>query len=321
MVVVSEGFEPPELRYEIDRLQAQNALRLRWLKQVLSTEEFAAEFERTKTADERNILWNTPQEVDVMHTEDVSNLIEVSDDFQLWRGMKGILEKEREGGMLRTRVKELLGDREDIKEKSDLWKGANRILSKEENNEILRTTLQKMVFEESDPRMNLKLMLGDRELAAHFGRTVWQPKFDAHHNVQLGGIRRFVVAALNKLAGEDKVNELIENYEGRGATPCKSDEIKGLRIGKKMAELVNTGVKGGKAVVYFEGMDPVTEEPVVVDLVGVSDRNNLNNPTLYPDEVLRENGLFWQEIPRGMWERHFKDWSYGDYLSRMGKSA
>ncbi|MFH0863002.1 MAG: 6-phosphofructokinase [Candidatus Altiarchaeota archaeon] len=151
------------------------------------------------------------------------------------------------------------------------------------------------VVDENDPRADLKKMLEDRELAAQFGKTIWESKLDPHDNVEkLAGIGRFIMQALEKLAGASKVNQLLENYEARGATPTEYDMIMGRKIGETMAKLVNDGVKGGKAVVYFEGMNPILEDPVVVDLVGVSDKNNLNNRELYPEEILQENGVFWK---------------------------
>ena len=65
----------------------------------------------------------------------------------------------------------------------------------------------------------------------------------------------------------------------------------GRKIGRKMAEVVNSGEKGGSAVVYFEGMNAFTQEPVVVPLDNVTDENNLNHPDLYNDKVLRNGGV------------------------------
>jgi 6-phosphofructokinase len=149
--------------------------------------------------------------------------------------------------------------------------------------------------DDGDPRGDLKNLLGDRELAAQFGKTVWESKLDPHGNVEkLAGISKFVMAALEKLGGATKVNQILENYEARGATPSEYDRVMGEKIGKKMAQLVNEGVTGGKAVVYFEGQDALTEEPTVVDLVGVTAENNLNNQALYPIEILQHNGVFWK---------------------------
>jgi 6-phosphofructokinase len=88
-----------------------------------------------------------------------------------------------------------------------------------------------------------------------------------------------------------KVNELIRNYEARGATPCKYDSVMGEKIGKMAASLINKGVVGGKAVVYFEGMNPFKQSPVVVPLVDVTNKNTLNNKGLYGEEVLKRNGV------------------------------
>jgi len=196
VVVVAEGFMPPELKYEMDRLAKDEVLKAKWLSRELKV-------------------------------EDVPGLIVAND--------------------------------------------------------------------ENDPRGDLKRILADRELAAQFGKTVWESKLDSFGNVEkLAGISKFIMQALEKLAGAKKVNQLLENYEARGATPTEYDRLMGIKVGRKMAELVNDGVKGGKAVVYFEGMDARREEPVIVDLVGVSDKNNLNNKELYPTEMLQENGVYWK---------------------------
>ncbi|MFA6305990.1 MAG: 6-phosphofructokinase [Candidatus Gracilibacteria bacterium] len=113
------------------------------------------------------------------------------------------------------------------------------------------------------------------------------------NEVKLSGVRHTIISAIQRLAGIEKVNEIIENYEARGATPTKYDRIMGEKIGKKMATLINEGAIGGHAVVYFEGTDAEKEEPTIVPLTGVSNENTLKNPDLYNDEMLRENGVFW----------------------------
>ncbi|MFH1403666.1 MAG: 6-phosphofructokinase [Candidatus Altiarchaeota archaeon] len=193
VVVVAEGFMPPELKHEMDRLAKDDTLRQRWLSRDLKV-------------------------------EDIPMLIEVAD--------------------------------------------------------------------EDDPRADLKIILGNRELAAQFGKTVWESELDDHGNVtKLAGISNFITQALHKLSGAAKVNQVLENYEARGATPSERDRVMGQKVGWRMAELVHEGVTGGKAVVYSEGMDPLTQEPVVVDLVGVSDKNTLKNTHLYPQEELQKNGV------------------------------
>lgn len=158
---------------------------------------------------------------------------------------------------------------------------------------------------------DLALALKDPGLAAHFAETVWNSKLDAFGNVvSLSGIRHFIISALRELGGMKKVNELIRNYEARGATPCKYDSVMGEKIGKVAAGLINKGVfggkavvgeeggsggravLGGKAVVYFEGMNPLKVAPAVVPLVNVTNKNTLNNTDLYGNEMLRKNGVF-----------------------------
>ncbi len=117
---------------------------------------------------------------------------------------------------------------------------------------------------------------------------------DAFGNIaNLSGIRHVIISAIQEFAGIKKVNELLENYTARGATPCKYDQIMGEKIGKQMAKLINQGMTGGHAVVYFEGTDAEKEEPTIVPLTNVSNENTLNNSNLYNDEMLRENGVFW----------------------------
>ncbi len=117
---------------------------------------------------------------------------------------------------------------------------------------------------------------------------------DSFGNIaNLSGIRHVIISAIQKFAGINKVNELLENYTARGATPTKYDTIMGEKIGKQMAKLINEGITGGHAVVYFEGADAEKEEPTIVPLIDVSNKNTLNNSDLYNDEMLRENGVFW----------------------------
>ena len=143
---------------------------------------------------------------------------------------------------------------------------------------------------------DLDSILKDPSLAALFAKTVWDAKLDSFGNVAaLSGIRHFIISALQKFGGISKVNELIRNYEARGATPGSYDSIMGEKIGAKMAETINSGITGGRAVVYLQGMDPRKEDPAVMPLVGVSNKNTLNNADLYNDQMLRENGVFWKE--------------------------
>ncbi|MEI6831245.1 MAG: 6-phosphofructokinase, partial [Candidatus Omnitrophota bacterium] len=146
------------------------------------------------------------------------------------------------------------------------------------------------------PTDDLSLMLQDPELAAQFAKTTWQSKFDPHGNAtKLAGITNFIIKALEVLGGASKVNKILFNYEARGATPDAYDIHMGEKIGVVAAKLINDNTIGGKAVVYFEGMNPLKDEPVVVDLVGVSDKNNLNNTDLYTEEDLIKNGVYWQK--------------------------
>jgi len=147
---------------------------------------------------------------------------------------------------------------------------------------------------EDDPRYSLRRLLQkDRAIAVQFADTVWKSKLDDHGNVaKLAGISSFIRQALSTLAGAQKVNLSIQNYEARGVSPSEYDQAMGRKVGKKMAELINKGVTGGKAVIYFEGMNAMTEDPEVVDLVGVTADNNLDNAGIYTEKMLRENGVF-----------------------------
>jgi 6-phosphofructokinase/ubiquinone/menaquinone biosynthesis C-methylase UbiE/poly-beta-hydroxyalkanoate depolymerase/phosphoglycolate phosphatase-like HAD superfamily hydrolase/DNA-directed RNA polymerase specialized sigma subunit len=150
--------------------------------------------------------------------------------------------------------------------------------------------------ERESPTDDLSRLLQDPELAAQFAKTAWQAKFDPHGNAtKLAGITNFVVKALEVLGGSSKVNRILFNYEARGATPDLYDIHMGEKIGAVAARIINNNIIGGKAVVYFEEMDPLEEEPEVVDLVGVSDKNNLNNPDLYSEEELIRNGVYWEK--------------------------
>lgn len=141
---------------------------------------------------------------------------------------------------------------------------------------------------------NLKQILSDQVLAHQFANLVWNRKYDEHGtNVQLSGVRHFIIGAIKSLAGIGKVNEVIKNYDGRGATPTEFDQNMGRMVGRGMAEVVNSRTKGVKVVVYFEGMNPFNQKPVVVDLNTVSADNNLSNSNLYPEDTLRRGGVFW----------------------------
>ncbi|MDP2642348.1 MAG: 6-phosphofructokinase [Candidatus Peregrinibacteria bacterium] len=121
-----------------------------------------------------------------------------------------------------------------------------------------------------------------------------QQKKDSFGNIaNLSGIRHIIISAIQNFAGIQKVNELLENYTARGATPTKYDSTMGKKIGAQMAKLINEGTTGGHAVVYFEGTDAEKDEPTIVPLIDVSNKNTLNNSDLYNDEMLRENGVFW----------------------------
>jgi 6-phosphofructokinase 1 len=125
-------------------------------------------------------------------------------------------------------------------------------------------------------------------------QTSEKQNIDSFGNIaNLSGIRHVIISAIQKFAGIKKVNELLENYTARGATPTKYDNVMGEKIGKQMAKLINEGTTGGHAVVYFEGADAEKEEPQIVPLTNVSNENTLKNTGLYNDKMLRENGVFW----------------------------
>ena len=142
------------------------------------------------------------------------------------------------------------------------------------------------------PKKDLAEILKNKRLASEFAEILWESKRDAYGNgVKLSGIRYFIMQAIKEFTEIKKVNEVSQNYEARGASPSSRDIVMGRKIGRKMAEVVNSGEKGGSAVVYFEGMNAFTQEPVVVPLDNVTDENNLNHPDLYNDKVLRNGGV------------------------------
>lgn len=156
------------------------------------------------------------------------------------------------------------------------------------------------VDEKGSPKSDLKNMLKDNlELAVKFAKNVWETKVDQYGNVKnLSGIRRFITQALKSLVNARNVREALGGYELRGATPDEYDLKMGMQIGKVTSELISEEIAGGKAVIYFsneEPMNPFILGPAVIGLVGVSDKNNLNNQDLYPEETLRENGVFWKK--------------------------
>ncbi|MCX6735059.1 MAG: 6-phosphofructokinase [Candidatus Peregrinibacteria bacterium] len=102
-----------------------------------------------------------------------------------------------------------------------------------------------------------------------------------------------IADGLKQFAGLTKVNVTTQTRQARGTRPSYYDKTMGLRIGNRMAELVNEGVVGGKAVVYFEGVDAMQNDPEVVDLHGVSQGSTLLS--LHPDGELRKGGVFWKD--------------------------
>ncbi len=139
------------------------------------------------------------------------------------------------------------------------------------------------------PKKDLAEILKNKRLASEFAEILWESKRDAYGNgIKLSGIRHFIIQAIKEFTEIEKVNEVLQNYEARGASPSLRDIVMGRKIGKKMAEIVNIGAKGGSAVVYFEGMDPFTQDPDVVPLDNVTDENNLD---LYDDQVLSDGAV------------------------------
>ena len=148
------------------------------------------------------------------------------------------------------------------------------------------------LVEDSD----LAEILKDPFMAVLFGKTIWDKELDAFGNgAKLAGIRHFVIAAINVFGKVKVSNECLENYGGRGATPGEYDKKMGEKLGKAAAEVVNQGIKGGQAVVYLEGMDPRKEDPKVLPLEGISNRNTLDKNSAYNDEILRKGGVFWKK--------------------------
>lgn len=108
-----------------------------------------------------------------------------------------------------------------------------------------------------------------------------------------GKVSDLIANGLKEFAGFDKVNVTTQTRQPRGTRPSYYDRTMGLKVGKRMAELVNEGVVGGKAVVYFEGVDAMKYDPEVVDLHGVSNGSTLLG--MYSDDLLRKGGVFWKE--------------------------
>lgn len=108
-----------------------------------------------------------------------------------------------------------------------------------------------------------------------------------------GKVSDLIADGLKEFAGLNKVNVTTQTRQARGTRPSYYDRTMGLKIGNKMADLVNEGVVGGKAVVYFEGVDAMQNDPEVVDLHGVSQGSTLLS--LHSDDELRKGGVFWKE--------------------------
>ncbi len=80
----------------------------------------------------------------------------------------------------------------------------------------------------------------------------------------------------------------VENYELRGVNPDGYDMAMASNIGIKMAEFIMQGMTGGRFVGYTNGMDPMHDAPIVLELTGISNGNTLE---LYDLEVLIRNGI------------------------------
>lgn len=114
-----------------------------------------------------------------------------------------------------------------------------------------------------------------------------------YYNGSHSKVSDHIADGLKEFVGLSKVNVTTQTRQARGTRPSYYDRAMGLKIGNKMAELVNEGVVGGKAVVYFEGADAMQEDPEVVDLRGVSHGSTLLS--LHPDDELRRGGVFWKD--------------------------
>ncbi len=111
---------------------------------------------------------------------------------------------------------------------------------------------------------------------------------DAYGHIQLTGVGAALVPVLEGRLPETKVRASLLNYEARGTLPSLYDVTMGFKIGRKMAELIAQRVTGGRFVGYTNGMDPARELPLILELTGISNENDLN---LYPIEVLERNGV------------------------------
>lgn len=152
------------------------------------------------------------------------------------------------------------------------------------------------IYKLVDPGSDLAKILEKPSLAVLFADTIWHEKLDPFGNgAKLAGIRHFIIAAVKEFGEIENTNECLKNYEARGATPGSLDSIMGKKLGKAAAKVVNEGITGGRAVVYLEGMDPRTQDPIVMPLTGVSNKNTLDKNPAYNDEMLRKGGVFWEE--------------------------
>jgi len=80
-------------------------------------------------------------------------------------------------------------------------------------------------------------------------------------------------------------------YEARGALPTDYDITMGSNIGRQAAQLLMENITGGRFVGCTNNMNPLTDAPVVLELTGISDGNNLGNTAIYDTVTLRANGL------------------------------
>lgn len=173
-------------------------------------------------------------------------------------------------------------------------------MRKLERNESLRKQWKERslnpleIYKLVEPESDLAKILKDPSLAVLFGKTIWDKELDAFGNgAKLAGIRHFIIAAVKEFGKIKTANECMENYEARGATPGSVDSVMGEKLGRVAAqEVINKGITGGRAVVYLEGMDPLKEDPIVMPLERISNKNTLN---LYSDETLKKGGVFWKE--------------------------
>ena len=155
------------------------------------------------------------------------------------------------------------------------------------------------------------MLQDDKALAIKFAEICERVNYDVNGQIEnidlFSDVHRFVIQAIKTLGSSKqensdgtttiiipKVNDASNlRYLARGATPSEYDIEMASNLAQVAADVIAEGNPGAYVVAYEEGMDPFTQQPGIFRPVKITNDNNLSDAERYPDEFLRENGVFW----------------------------